>query len=46
MSIKHAFVSARPDAADATKVRPSNWNANHVIDGNVDFAGYKIQNAN
>lgn len=46
MSIKHAFVSAHPDAADATKVSPSNWNANHVIDGNVDFAGYKIQNAN
>jgi hypothetical protein len=26
---KHAFVSAKGDGADATVVRPSNWNADH-----------------
>ena len=32
MSIKHAFKSAKADGADATLVRPSNWNAEHVTD--------------
>lgn len=32
MPIKHAFTSAKSDGADATLVRPSNWNANHDID--------------
>lgn len=31
MSIKHAFVSPKGDGADATLVRPSNWNADHVV---------------
>lgn len=31
MSITHAFVSLTTDQADATIVRPSNWNANHLI---------------
>ena len=31
MSIKHAFESAKDDGADATLVRPSNWNAEHTI---------------
>lgn len=30
MAIKHAFTSAKDDGADATLVRPSNWNAGHV----------------
>ena len=30
--ITHAFVSAVGDGADATLVRPSNWNASHVIE--------------
>ena len=30
MSIKHAFESAKADGADATLVRPSDWNAEHV----------------
>ena len=30
MGIKHAFTSAVSDGADATLVRPSNWNANHA----------------
>jgi hypothetical protein len=30
MAIKHAFTSAVADGADATLVRPSNWNANHA----------------
>lgn len=30
MPISHSFVSAIPDGADATLVRPSDWNADHV----------------
>lgn len=30
-SVKHAFVSAIADGADATLVRPSNWNADHTF---------------
>ncbi len=30
-SVKHAFVSAIPDGADATVVRPSNWNDEHAL---------------
>ncbi len=29
MPVKHAFVSAKTDGADATLVRPSDWNASH-----------------
>jgi len=32
MAIKHTFVSAVANGADATLVRPSNWNAEHTID--------------
>lgn len=56
MGIKHAFVSAIADGADATLVRPSNWNADHtglVVEnpGNVWAAltpvalGYRIARA-
>jgi hypothetical protein len=31
ISFKHAFVSAKPDAADTSLVRASNWNADHVL---------------
>lgn len=37
MGIKHTFASAKSDGADATLVRPSNWNANHTIDSEVTF---------
>jgi hypothetical protein len=30
VSIKHAFTSLKPDGLDATKIRPSNWNAAHL----------------
>lgn len=33
MALKHTFVSAKTDGADATLVQPSNWNADHVVDG-------------
>lgn len=33
MTITHAFVSAIPDDADTSLVRPSNWNADHVVSG-------------
>jgi len=31
LDVKHAFVSEKEDGADETLVRPSNWNANHVL---------------
>jgi len=31
ISLKHAFTSAKGDPADATLVRPSNWNAEHNL---------------
>lgn len=31
MPITHPFVSPKADGADATLVRPSNWNAQHTI---------------
>ena len=40
MGITHAFVSAKSDGADATKVQPSNWNAEHVIEDLWVRAGY------
>ena len=30
-SVTHAFVSPKGDGADATLVRPSNWNDGHVV---------------
>lgn len=33
MSIKHAFVSQKADGSDTSVVRPSNWNAEHVVEG-------------
>lgn len=32
VSIKHPFQSAKGDGPDTTRVRPSNWNANHDIE--------------
>lgn len=36
-NIKHVFVSAKTDGGDTTLVRPSNWNAEHVVDQYVDY---------
>jgi len=33
VTVKHPFVSAIPDSADTSLVRPSNWNADHTIIG-------------
>ena len=38
ITVTHPFVSAIADGADATVVRPSNWNATHSIAGTVDVA--------
>jgi hypothetical protein len=38
ITVNHAFVSAKGDGADATLVRPSNWNASH----NINLATSKI----
>lgn len=32
MALKHAFVSSAPEGSDPSKVRTSNWNADHAID--------------
>lgn len=45
MGIKHSFTSPKIDGPDTNVVRPSDWNANHTIDSNVDFNGYSIDNA-
>lgn len=43
MSITHSFVSAKSDGGDATLVRPSDWNDDHVIAGfNAAFIGVSI----
>ena len=39
MAIKHAFTSTGEDDADATLVRPSNWNANHIGTNDHTHAG-------
>lgn len=31
--LKHAFTSAAAEGSDPTKVRASNWNADHVLSG-------------
>lgn len=31
MPVKHAFTSAKADGGDATLIRPSDWNAGHLI---------------
>jgi microcystin-dependent protein len=35
MPVKHPFTSSKADGADATLVRPSNWNADHAITNTV-----------
>jgi hypothetical protein len=35
VGIRHAFVNPKADGGDATIVRPSNWNADHVIPAGV-----------
>lgn len=32
MPIKHAFTSNKPDSADSTLVKASDWNAEHITD--------------
>ena len=39
MGIKHAFTSPKSDPADATLVRPTNWNADHTVAGNTIAIG-------
>jgi hypothetical protein len=36
VSLKHKFTSAIPDGADATIVRPSNWNDEHALIGTAN----------
>lgn len=35
LTIKHSFVSTKPDGNDNTLIRPSNWNADHTITGTL-----------
>lgn len=39
MPVKHAFTSAAAESGDATKVRTSNWNADHSL---VDYLDYPL----
>lgn len=32
MAVKHAFTSAKADAADTTLVNPSDWNDDHTVE--------------
>jgi hypothetical protein len=38
ITLTHKFVSAIPDGADATVVRPSNWNDTHDVTGTLPIA--------
>ena len=38
ITVKHKFVSAIPDGADTSVVRPSNWNDDHDLVGTVPVA--------
>lgn len=42
MGIKHSFASLKLDGPDTSVVRPSNWNADHTIDGDVDLNGFAL----
>jgi len=33
VAVKHAFTDPKADGGDATVVRPSDWNADHVFTG-------------
>jgi hypothetical protein len=37
MAIKHAFVSSKSDGGDTALVQPSNWNADHQIDSELNI---------
>lgn len=43
MAVKHLFTNPKADGGDATIARPSDWNANHVID-DATFTYAKLQN--
>ncbi len=36
VAVTHPFVSTKADGADTTRVRPTNWNANHTYAGGAD----------
>ena len=38
ITVKHSKVSTIPDGADDSVVRPSDWNADHVLDGTIPVA--------
>jgi hypothetical protein len=38
ITVKHLKVSAIPDDADTSLVRPSDWNADHTFTGTIDIA--------
>ena len=42
--VKHAKVSAKSDGGDATLVRPTDWNAEHVATDPVTWSGVTLKN--
>ncbi len=42
LSVTHKFNDTHPDGADATLVRPSNWNDTHALTGGLDYSQLAI----
>lgn len=42
--IKHSFASAKSDGSDSSLVKPSDWNADHTITGDVNFSTFGLSN--
>lgn len=43
MGVKHLFVSTVEDEpAQTDRVRPSDWNEDHIIDSDIDMSPYKL----
>lgn len=36
LSVKHSFITGKGDGPDTTRVKPTNWNAEHVLTTDVD----------
>lgn len=45
INVTHAFVNPKSDSADTTIVRPSNWNAGHIVTGAAEAPALSTDNA-
>lgn len=46
MKVLHSFLSLHPDPSDITLVKPSDWNAEHEIVGDLNLEGYNLYGSN